>query len=113
MNLPPLPALKWGCLCTKCGRSWVVDEKPTAPACLCGYMPFVGEMTYYTADQVRQAQRDAVAAAVPEGWKLAPIEPTDGMRAAGRAYFLKNYMDIFSSEYHYQEMLEAAPEVNS
>jgi hypothetical protein len=62
MNLPPLPKLKWECFCTKCGKSWIVDEKPTAPECMCGYMPLVMECDKYTADQIRQAQREAVAA---------------------------------------------------
>lgn len=30
-------------------------------------------------DYARQARRDAVAATVPEGWKLVPIEPTEEM----------------------------------
>lgn len=74
---------------------------------------------YFTAEQVRQAQREAVAAAVPEGWKLVPIEPTEEMIQAAndgdREYTLRNFGDIQtvqSGPYdHWCAMIAAAPEV--
>ena len=64
------------------------------------------EFEAFTADQVRQAQRDAVAAAVPEGWKLVPIAPTPAMKAAG-AYASMLGQDI--AHHTYSKMIAAAP----
>jgi hypothetical protein len=56
--------------------------------------------------------------AVPEGWKLVPVEPTDEMLAAAdegdREYTLRNFGDVqtvMQGPYdHYVAMLAAAPE---
>lgn len=66
-------------------------------------------------------KREAVAAAVPEGWKLVPIEPTEEMIQAAndgdREYTLRNFGDIQTVQQgpydHWCAMLAASPEVKS
>jgi hypothetical protein len=52
------------------------------------------------------AVREAVAAAVPEGWKLVPIAPTPAMKEAG-AYACTLGQDI--AHHTYAQMIAAAP----
>lgn len=58
MNLPPL---LWDYLCTKCRATWSSPDEAKLPECACGYAAYKQRATRYTADQVRQAQEDAVA----------------------------------------------------
>jgi uncharacterized small protein (DUF1192 family) len=55
--------------------------------------------------------KHSVAAAVPEGYKLVPIEPTKEMVETGRRYFKDTWNDIFTTSEHYRLMIAAAPEV--
>jgi hypothetical protein len=56
--------------------------------------------------------------AVPEGWKLVPIEPTDEMLSAAengnRAYTMRNFGDIQTVQQgpydHWADMIAAVPE---
>jgi hypothetical protein len=73
-------------------------------------------LEYYTADQVRQAQLDIVAAGIPAGWQIVPKVATDDMRDAptvkiGGCYSCSAQLPNWNEAAEiYAEMIAAAPE---
>jgi hypothetical protein len=60
------------------------DERELPPLPLCDFHVRDTERSYFTAAQMRDYARSALAArAAPAGWQLVPIEPTFEMAAAG------------------------------
>jgi hypothetical protein len=89
MNLPPLPEPKWYALCTKCCETHALESKVLQFTCPCGYSSFIAQDTKFSADQMHAYAAAAVelnkqaVQAVPEGWKLVPIEATWEMTRCG------------------------------
>lgn len=79
-----------------------------------------------TQEHYRIRARAAISTfAVPEGWKLVPVEPTAAMTTAGHTAWMRKAHDIFSATptehpedgngpmgYAYRAMLSAAPKVS-
>jgi hypothetical protein len=69
---------------------------------------------YYSADQLRQAQRESYEAGrqagKPNGWKLVPVEPTQAMITAGYSRNLELGGAKRSPDETYRAMLTAAPQ---
>lgn len=100
MNLPPLPK--------PFAKLHHDDGYFTMPA-RDEKMGQLHQTDVYTAEQLCQAVREAVAAAVPEGWKLVPIEPTQEMCVVD--FDCDDSVGIDSARIIYKAMLAASPEV--
>lgn len=92
----------------------VEQELPPLPAQT--HFPGWAPIPYYTADQMREYARAALAAKpVPEGWKLVPVEPTHDMKRAAIDVEIGDpedriiMMTFEEARAVYRSMLSAAP----
>ena len=67
-----------------------------------------GDLPSFSDEQITTAYAAGLAARVPEGWKMAPIEPTDSMAVAAIVVALGT--NAINGVEAYRAMLAAAPE---
>lgn len=121
-DLPPLPepacpAYEGVC----CGNYVTGAEYMGERETLCCGCPDGAYPDGFTADQMREYARTAIAAAgggVPQGWKLVPVEPTREMRAAfdkadaeaREGTPLGDPLILYSPDHQWAAMLASSPQ---
>ena len=81
----------------------------SSPAAYRVSKPNIGDADVYTAEQMQAAYAAGLAARVPEGWKMVPIEMTPEMvTAVEKQWSVGSALDMARREY--KASLAAAPE---
>lgn len=81
MTMPTLEPEAWFYRGDSKGHGWsYIGAKPTF---MCWSGKVLNNSPLFTESQLQQAYAAGLREAVPEGWQLVPIDPTDAMIEAG------------------------------